>query len=57
MTPYLRYTDSVAQIRSSPGLFLYSWLACGIAMQRCKVQVQKVKVLLSILFQSPGFAY
>jgi len=23
---------------------------------RCKVQVQKVKVLLSILFQSPGFA-
>ncbi len=24
--------------------------------QRWKVQVQKVKVLLSILFQSPGFA-
>jgi len=26
------------------------------SLQRCKVQVQKVKVLLSILFQSPGFA-
>ncbi len=29
---------------------LCSWLTCGIAMQRCKVQVQKVKVLLSVLF-------
>jgi len=27
-----------------------------LAMQRCKVQVQKLKVLLCILFQSPGFA-
>jgi len=53
---FLIYTDFVGQIMSSSGLFLYSWLACGIAIQRCKVQVQKVKVLLSILFQSPGFA-
>jgi len=45
-TPLLIYTDFVDQIRSSSGLFLYSWLTCGIAMQRCKVQVQKVKVLL-----------
>jgi len=32
MTLYLLYTDFVAQIRSSSGLFLCSWLTCGIAM-------------------------
>jgi len=32
MTPCLIYTDFVAQVKSSSGLFLCSWLTCGIAM-------------------------
>ncbi len=32
VTPYLIYTDFVTRIRSSCGLFLCSWLTCGIAM-------------------------
>jgi len=40
-TTLLIYTDFVDQIRSSSGLLLYSWLVCGIAMQRCKSRFRK----------------
>jgi len=32
MTPRLIYTDFVAQIKSSSGLFFCYWLTCGIVM-------------------------
>jgi len=35
MTPHLMYTDLVAHIRSSCGVFFCSWLTCGIAWLDC----------------------